>query len=121
MDPGASCPCTSSLAYADCCGRFHLGIAEAATAEQLMRSRYSAFAVGDADYLLHTWHPRTRPSTVDVGEGLEWLSLHIVEATDDQVEFVARFRGPAGRGFIRERSQFLQLDGRWLYLAPVED
>jgi SEC-C motif-containing protein len=96
-------------------------VAEASTAEQLMRSRYSAFAVGDTDYLLHTWHPRTRPATVEAGDGLEWLSLQVLHAGDDQVEFVARFRGPTGRGFIRERSQFVVLDGRWLYLAPVED
>ena len=121
MEPGAPCPCGTGLSYAECCGRLHLGVAEADTAVQLMRSRYSAFAVGDTDYLLHTWHPRTRPDTVEAGDGLEWLSLQVLHASDDQVEFVARFRGPTGRGFIRERSQFVRLDGRWVYLAPVED
>lgn len=120
MEPGADCPCASGLRYADCCGRLHAGLAEAATAEQLMRSRYSAFAVGDTDYLADTWHPSTRPASVEPGEGLTWIGLQVVDFSDDQVEFVARFRGPAGRGFVRERSQFVQHDGRWLYLAPVE-
>ena len=120
MDVADLCPCGSGLTYADCCGRLHVGLASAATAEQLMRSRYAAFAVGDAAYLEDTWHPSTRPTTVELGQGLTWLSLQVIDAQDDQVEFVARFRGPGGRGFVRERSQFVQQGGRWLYLAPVE-
>ena len=58
----ARCPCLSGLQYGECCGPFHSGDAFAPTAERLMRSRYSAFAVGDADYLLATWHPTTRPA-----------------------------------------------------------
>ena len=50
-------PRGTGLPYSDSCGRLHDGTATAATAEQLMRSRYSAFAVGDAGYLLTTWHP----------------------------------------------------------------
>lgn len=120
MDVADLCPCGSGLTYADCCGRLHVGLANAVTAEQLMRSRYAAFAVGDAAYLEDTWHPSTRPATVELGEGLTWLSLQVIDAQDDQVEFVARFRGPGGSGFVRERSQFVQQGGRWLYLAPVE-
>lgn len=120
MESDAPCPCGSALSYADCCGRLHSGQAEALTAEQLMRSRYSAFAVGDTAYLSETWHPRTRPTKVEAGDGLTWLSLQVIDANDDQVEFVARFRGPSGRGFVRERSQFVQLGERWVYLAPVE-
>ncbi|MEE9963456.1 MAG: YchJ family protein [Propionicimonas sp.] len=121
MDASDDCPCGSGFSYGDCCGRLHDGEAFAATAEQLMRSRYSAFALGDAAYLEETWHPDTRPRTVELGDGLEWLSLQIVYAGDDEVEFVARFRGPGGRGFVRERSKFVQYDGRWVYLAPAED
>lgn len=57
----ATCPCGLPAAYDDCCGRLHRGQAPATTAEQLMRSRYSAFAVGDEAYLLRSWHPTTRP------------------------------------------------------------
>lgn len=56
------CPCLSGLTYDDCCGRLHSGAGTAQTAEQLMRSRYSAFAVSDADYLRTTWHSSTRPA-----------------------------------------------------------
>ena len=58
------CPCGTGLPYDDCCGPLHAGSTAAATAEQLMRSRYSAFAVGDAAYLLATWHPSTRPAAL---------------------------------------------------------
>ena len=53
---GLACPCGLGDDYASCCGRLHAG-AHAPTAESLMRSRYSAYAVGDAGYLLRTWHP----------------------------------------------------------------
>lgn len=81
-----------------------------------MRSRYSAFALGDADYLLRSCHPRTRPEQLRLDPDLAWLSLQVVQATGDQVEFVARYRGPNGRGFQRERSRFARHGGRWYYL-----
>jgi uncharacterized protein YchJ len=56
------CPCGTGLPYAECCRPLHDGTGTAASAEQLMRSRYSAFAVGDPAYLLATWHPTTRPT-----------------------------------------------------------
>ena len=58
---GPACPCGLADDYDACCGRFHAGT-PAPTAEALMRSRYSAFAVGDAGYLLRTWHPSRRPA-----------------------------------------------------------
>ena len=81
-----------------------------------MRSRYSAFALGNADYLLRTWHPRTRPSELRLDPELTWLSLQVLAAGGDTVEFVARYRGPSGRGFQREVSRFSQRGGRWFYL-----
>jgi SEC-C motif-containing protein len=110
------CPCGSRVPYADCCGRLHNGDAVAGTPEELMRSRYSAFVVGDAGYLLRTWHPRTRPAELHLDPAVEWLSLQVLEATGDEVEFIARYRGPGGRGFQRERSRFVERAGRWLYL-----
>jgi len=85
-----------------------------------MRSRYSAFAVGDAAYLLRTWHPRTRPPELRLDVELDWLSLRIVDATGDEVEFIARYQGPAGRGFLRERSRFVTHGGRWFYRDGTE-
>lgn len=111
-----ACPCGSGADYAECCGPLHRGEREATTAESLMRSRYSAFVLGDADYLLRTWHPRTRPEEIRLDPELVWLSLQIVNAAVDEVEFVARYRGPLGRGFQRERSRFVRHAGRWFYL-----
>src|SRR3954451_8522160 len=62
---GTVCPCGSGERDDVCCGRLHRGEAEAATAEELMRSRYSGYAVGDLDHVFRTWHPRTRPVTIE--------------------------------------------------------
>lgn len=117
------CPCLSGLAYDDCCGRFHRGEATAPTAEQLMRSRFSAFAVGDGDYLLATWHPRTRPAAVELDPADRWyrLDVHTTERGgpfDEAglVEFTAYHRGPAGSGTLHEVSRFVRERGRWFYL-----
>lgn len=58
------CLCDTGLNYADCCGPFHAGTTPAPTAVALMRSRYSAFTLGDVQYLRDTWHPDTRPATL---------------------------------------------------------
>lgn len=81
-----------------------------------MRSRYSAFALGDAGYLLRTWHPRTRPETLELDTDLTWLSLQVLDAGADEVEFIARYRGPGGRGFLRERSRFARQGDAWFYV-----
>ncbi|MCW3040562.1 MAG: hypothetical protein JWM31_2467, partial [Solirubrobacterales bacterium] len=66
----AVCPCGSGAAFAACCGELHRrrgsGRAAAPTAAALMRSRYSAFAVGDPVYLLASWHPSTRPRSLEL-------------------------------------------------------
>ena len=121
-----NCPCLSGEQYADCCGRFHRGSAEAATAEQLMRSRYSAFVLLDAGYLQKTWHPDTRPSELELDPGLEWRRLDVVSTsrggpldTQGTVEFKAHFRQDGERGVHHETSRFLRVDRRWYYLDAV--
>lgn len=121
MTAGARCPCGLG-GYVDCCGPLHRGAALAETAEQLMRSRYSAFALGLANYLYITWHPRTRPEHVDAG-GVHWTGLEIIDVVDGQpwdadgiVEFVARHSD----GELRERSTFAKRAGRWFYVDAVE-
>ena len=69
----ANCVCGLPAPYDDCCGRFHRGDATAPTAERLMRSRFSAFGVGDEAYLLRTWHPSTRPPLIDFDPALPRL------------------------------------------------
>ena len=88
-----------------------------------MRSRYTAFVLLDADYLLATWHPRTRPARIDFEPLQKWLGLQIRAATaggqaDDTgvVEFVARFRIGNQAGRLHEVSRFERLAGRWCYV-----
>ena len=80
-----ACPCgrvdakQRVVAYAECCGRFvdHLDATPAPDAELLMRSRYSAFVLARADYLLATWHSTTRPASLDFDAGAKWLGLEV--------------------------------------------
>ncbi|MFF2346313.1 YchJ family protein [Pseudarthrobacter sp. NPDC058119] len=119
----AKCICLSGDPYADCCGRFHSGSAEAATAEQLMRSRYAAFALLDEGYLLRTHHPSTAPAALDLDAAMEWRRLDIVSSsgggpfdTEGTVEFKAHYRHGSERGILHERSRFVREHGRWLYV-----
>ncbi|MCX5335371.1 YchJ family protein [Streptomyces sp. NBC_00140] len=114
-----SCPCGLPEPYAKCCGRYHAGAAAAPTAEALMRSRYCAFVKQDAAYLLRTWHPRTRPASLDFDAGMRWTGLEILGTGDGSafhsvgtVTFRASFRG----GSLHERSRFERVDGAWVYV-----
>lgn len=130
------CPCGSGEAFAACCGALHRGRGSgrvtAPTAERLMRSRYSAFAVGDAAYLLATWHPATRPAAVDLvlDADVEWRGLEIVATThggpgDDAgtVTFAAHYWDAAfrRRGAQREDGAFVCEAGQWFYVGPATD
>lgn len=115
--------CLSGEQYGQCCGRFHSSAAEAATAEQLMRSRYSAFVLLDADYLLRTWHPDTAPATLEPDAGMDWRRLDILSTsgggpfdTAGTVEFKAHYRYNGARGVLHEVSRFIREDGRWYYV-----
>ncbi|GAA2142028.1 YchJ family metal-binding protein [Arthrobacter humicola] len=121
-----NCPCLSGEQYADCCGRFHRGDAEAPTAEQLMRSRYSAFVVRDEEYLLRTWHPTTRPAALGLDADMQWRRLDILSTsrggpldTEGTVEFAAHYRHDGERGVQRETSRFVREGRRWYYLDGV--
>ncbi|WP_091564920.1 YchJ family protein [Arthrobacter sp. ok362] len=121
-----NCPCLSGELYVHCCGRFHRGDAEAPTAEQLMRSRYSAFVVRDADYLLRTWHPDTRPAELEFDADLQWRRLDILSTSrggpldsDGVVEFAAHYRHDGEPAVQRETSRFLRVDRRWYYVSGV--
>lgn len=115
------CPCSSGRTYAQCCGRLHGG-EPAADAETLMRSRYSAYVLGLADYLAATWHSNFRPPLTELQQlpARQWLGLTIRQATDDgnaraTVEFIARFK-INGRAYrLHETSRFVREHGRWWY------
>ena len=122
----SACPCGRCDAKGQpvplqaCCGLYHAGAA-APDAERLMRSRYTAFVLGNADYLQATWHASTRPDPLELEQAAKWLGLEIRQhrmtgADSAEVEFVARFR-VAGRAVRQhELSRFVREGGRWYYL-----
>jgi SEC-C motif-containing protein len=90
-----------------------------------MRSRYCAYTRRDEAYLLRTWHPTTRPDSLDLARdgGLRWIGLKILNrkaggASDDTgtVEFVARYKVGGKAGRLHESSRFVREDGKWYYL-----
>ena len=121
MPSDGRCDCGTGLPYDACCGPFHDG-ASAPTAEQLMRSRYTAFARRLPAYLLETWHPTTRPRRLVLDREQEWLGLQVLEArggfldTEGVVEFRATWRQRGQTQVLHERSRFLRVDGRWRYV-----
>lgn len=126
MKDTGSCPCGTGQDYAACCGPLHAG-GKAPTAERVMRARYSAYAFGDPDYLLRTWHPDTRPSVVDLERTEVWQRLEVLAVTGGgmldrtgTVEFVAHYREGARNGELHEVSRFERVDGEWLYVDPDE-
>jgi SEC-C motif-containing protein len=131
-----ACPC-GGPSLATCCGPYLAGAAVPATAEALMRSRYTAYAQKNEDYLLATWHPGTRPAEpiIDQNEKIQWLGLEVKSSLrlrqrkaemptppdSDTVEFVARFKIGGRAHRLHEVSRFvyeLGADGvaRWFYL-----
>lgn len=132
------CPCrereATPVRYADCCGRWHAGLAQgepAPTPEALMRSRYSAFALaqgrgvaprGMLDYLMRTWHPSTAPGELELGP-VKWTGLEVLhhESSPDAgvVEFVAHHKVNGRAAKLHEVSRFVREGGAWLYVDGV--
>jgi SEC-C motif domain protein len=87
-----------------------------------MRSRFSAFALGNAAYLIATWHPSTRPRRLDLDPDVRWRRLQIVDTsgggeldTDGVVEFRAQFERAGTRHILHERSRFTRSKDAWVY------
>lgn len=122
-----ACPCGYSEDYADCCGPYITGEKPAPTAEALMRSRYTAYCLGNADYLFKTHHPsqRTFEERMELAKSVKttrWQSLTVLKTEKGQptdvtgvVEFVAVYTHPEP-GQLHERSRFKQQNHRWFYL-----
>jgi SEC-C motif-containing protein len=122
------CPCTSGKSYTECCGPYLSGAALPPTAEALMRSRYSAFATGQIDYLEESLMPGTRDDFDRAGaaewsSSSEWTGLEVrhVEkgGVDDDagiVEFVAQFRQQGTDRVHHETGRFARHEGRWYYV-----
>jgi SEC-C motif-containing protein len=128
MSLETNCPCGAGKAFDACCGRFLSGAQFAPTAEELMRSRYSAFALGQVQYLLDSWHPRTRPRSLDLDDRDVWTRLEVLSTTGggllDQsgtVEFIAHFRMQKQAGEVHGNSTFERFHGKWYYVAELQN
>lgn len=108
---------------ATCCRPIHAGSKKAETAEQLMRSRYTAYCLRDELYLLSTWHPSKRPDSLQLNsdQPTKWLGLdvlqHVPNGDTATVEFIARFKEGGGPAFrLHEISRFVREGGQWFYV-----
>ncbi|MEU6132368.1 YchJ family metal-binding protein [Saccharopolyspora sp. NPDC047091] len=117
------CPCGSGDVFAGCCEPLHTGERRAATAEQLMRSRFAAFAVGDAEYLLRTWDPSTRPDALELDPAQRWTRLDVLDRSGGgpfdsagTVRFRAHYRLDGRAGSLTEHSRFVRTGGAWYYV-----
>ena len=120
-----NCPCCSSLPFESCCEPFIKGESPPETPEQLMRSRYTAYATGAIDYLISTTHPKTRNrfSRRDIenwSRSNRWIKLEVLNAHGDEVEFKAYYmEGLSPIQVHHEHSKFRREDGKWYYLDHV--
>lgn len=118
------CPCGSGTSYDACCGPLHRNERQATGVVELMRSRYSAYAVGATDHLFRTWHPRTRPEDVEPDPDLTWTALEVLDSEQQEstgaVEFRAHWSVRGQDGVLHERSTFELRGGRWVYVAGTE-
>lgn len=118
------CPCGSRIKYKKCCAIYHKG-ALPKTALLLMKSRYSAYAVGDSNYIIKTTHPHNSDYTTDTKSWkesidmfcreTEFLGLEILEFIDGVDEAFVTFKAQLSSGDMVEKSRFLKVEGRWLY------
>jgi len=115
------CPCGSGLVLANCCGRFHSGT-PAPDALSLMRSRYSAYALGLKKYLLMTWHKSTRPEKLNLNSKpqVKWINLKIITSSQQDttatVEFIASYIINGQVQNLHEISYFVYEEGQWFYV-----
>ncbi len=123
-----NCPCGRPKTYAECCGKIHSDILKAITAEDLMRSRYSAFVLANGDYLMQSHHSSTRPISekeeiVQWAKAMKWIKLEVLNSTkgtdldlEGTVEFKAHFKDGFTKTYIHEKSRFVRENGYWVYL-----
>ncbi len=121
-----NCPCrlgqlSSGQTFDHCCGRFISHRAVPENAEQLMRSRYSAYTLVDRDYLLATWHPDFRPTQLQLDSGVRWVGLDIIASEEygvkARIEFEASLLVGGEVSAMHESSDFVLQQGRWLYTS----
>jgi len=118
----SNCYCGNSIFFQDCCEPYIKGIANAPSAEKLMRSRYSAFATGAADYLVNTTHisKRRLHNKKDIltwSQANKWLKLEVLASTETTVTFKAYYLDENLKAQVHyEHSTFKLEDGKWFYV-----
>lgn len=116
------CFCGSTINFQDCCQKYIDGAQKAPTALALMKSRYSAYAMHQADYLLATTHHSKRQyysleEIMHWATANQWQKLEIISATETTVEFKAYFKDENLEDVIHhEFSTFKQENGDWFYV-----
>lgn len=121
------CLCGSGIEYNQCCGLFHSGDKLPATAEALMRSRFTAYALDKTDYILATWDASVQPEKTNFSdENLDWQRLKIIDTkkggiNDSKgiVEFKAFYLNNGEEYMLHEISRFTKSNGRWFYVDGV--
>jgi len=117
------CPCNPKKKYSECCQKAHRNINAVSSAEELMRSRYSAFVLANIEYLQKSHHSTTRPSKQEKRElekwtkSVNWLKLEVLNSAEDTVEFKALFMENGAINVIHENSKFCKEHGYWVYLG----
>lgn len=121
-----ACPCQSNKKYVDCCEPIHQNIFKAFTAEQLMRSRYSAYALSNIDYLIQSQHKSTlskneHKAIKKWNDSVKWLKLEVIkhEPIDNELAYVifkAHYIQGLEPGLIYEKSRFTKQDKHWVYI-----
>ncbi len=119
------CACKSGLSYEACCEPFHKGIAHAPSALALMRSRFSAFARADAEYIMRTQVAKLNEAVDKKAFETElkkelWVDLSILSYKEDRVQFIAYLLEGAKLFAIKESSLFEKDKGRWYYKEALE-
>ncbi|MGA9045644.1 YchJ family protein [Sulfuricurvum sp.] len=124
ISPNAPCPCHSGEKYKKCCQPYHKGILPS-NALKLMRSRYSAFALALAEYIMESTHPDNSDSTKDkeswrksilnFSQNTQFLGLKIRAFNDGEEEAFVTFEATLDSGLLCEKSRFLKVNGKWLY------
>ena len=129
MNTKEQCPCCSGELFTHCCAPILRNQSKAETAEQLMRSRYTAFTLADNAYLLNSWASETRPEEIKAEEDvIQWIGLDVKEheqgGKEDEegsVTFTASFLSSGHLCHLHEISRFVKLEGLWYYLDGKAD
>lgn len=133
MDFMQTCPCNPNSLYKECCYPFHIALKSPKTALELMKSRYSAYALGLSDYIMQTTHPKNphyNPDKINWELSIDkfsnetlFLKLEIIEHTESRnegyVTFIAYLESKGHNASFKERSHFIFENNKWYYLDGV--